>query len=93
MNNAKLDKYRAEKASCMEKIAALQDRVRTLNRKIEESENMEIRALMKDEKISMDELLALVRDMQAKRDAKPVPEPAPAPEAPKPYGYWEETAE
>lgn len=93
MNNAKLDKYRAEKASCMEKITALQERVRTLNRKIEESENMEIRALMKDEKISLDELLALVRDMQAKRDAKPVPEPAPAPEAPKPYGYWEETAE
>lgn len=91
MNNAKLDKYRAEKASCMEKIAALQERVRTLNRKIEESENMEIRALMKDEKISLDELLALVRDMQAKRDVKPAPEPAP--EVPKPYGYWEETAE
>lgn len=103
MNNAKLNKYRAERESCMEKMAALQERVRELNRKIEDSENMEIRALMKDEKISLDELMAMLKDMQKKKRAaqsvaetEPVPapmnEPVPAYETTKPE-YWEETAE
>ena len=67
MDKAKLEKYREERGRYLEKIAAYQKRVRALDQKIMEGENLEIRALMKGENVTLEELTALVRQMQERR--------------------------
>ena len=67
MDKAKLEKYREERGRYLEKIASYQKRVRALDQKIMEGENLEIRALMKGENVTLEELTALVRQMQEQR--------------------------
>lgn len=67
MDKAKLEKYREERGRYLEKIASYQKRVRALDQKIMEAENLEIRALMRNENITLDDLTALVRQMQERR--------------------------
>lgn len=67
MDKAKLEKYREERGRYLEKIASYQKRVRALDQKIMEGENLEIRALMKGEDVTLEELTALVRQMQEQR--------------------------
>ena len=64
MEKSKLEKYREERARHLEKIADLQKRVRALDQRIMENESMEIRALMRSENVTLEELTALVRRMQ-----------------------------
>lgn len=70
MEKTKQTKIREEHRRCLEKIAALQKRAKELERKLAESESLEIRALMKDENVTLDELTALVRSMQQRREAR-----------------------
>lgn len=67
MEKTKLDKYREERARHLAKIAAYQKRVRALEQKIMEGENLEIRALMKEESLTLEELMAMVKRMQEQR--------------------------
>jgi len=67
MEKTKLDKYREERARYLAKIAAYQKRVRALEQKIMEGENLEIRALMKEESLTLEELMAMVKRMQEQR--------------------------
>lgn len=60
MEKSKLEKYREERARHLEKIADLQKRVRALDQRIMENESMEIRALMRSENVTLEELTALV---------------------------------
>ena len=64
MEKSKLEKYREERVRHLEKIADLQKRVRALDQRIMENESMEIRALMRSENVTLEELTALVRRMQ-----------------------------
>lgn len=68
MNN-KLDKYRSERDKFLEKAAAFQARAKAFDQKVVEGENLEIRAMMKDEHLTLDELMELVRQMQEQRRA------------------------
>ena len=81
MEKSKLEKYREERARHLEKIADLQKRVRALDQRIMESESMEIRALMRSENVTLEELTALVRRMQ-QQHRQPVENTAPAHEEP-----------
>lgn len=83
MEKSKLEKYREERARYLEKIADLQKRVRALDQRIMENESMEIRALMRSENVTLEELTALVRRMQ-QQHRQPVENTAPAHEEP-PY--------
>ena len=60
MEKSKLEKYREERARHLEKIADLQKRVRALDQRIMANESMEIRALMRSENVTLEELTALV---------------------------------
>lgn len=90
MEKTKLEKYREERARYLAKIAAYQKRVRALEQKIMEGENLEIRALMKEESLTLEELMAMVKRMQEQRrensggEEKSVVEP-PAQYAASPY--------
>ena len=64
MNNPKLEKYNEERRKITEKLDRLQARAKELDGKIMEAENLEIRALMKTEKMTLSDLMALVRTMQ-----------------------------
>ena len=64
MNNPKLEKYNEERRKIIEKLDKLQARAKELDGKIMEAENLEIRALMKTEKMTLSDLMALVRTMQ-----------------------------
>ncbi|MEG0759596.1 MAG: DUF4315 family protein [Raoultibacter sp.] len=64
MNNPKLEKYNEERRKITEKLDGLQARAKELDGKIMEAENLEIRALMKMEKMTLSDLMALVRTMQ-----------------------------
>lgn len=81
MEKTKLEKYREERARHLAKIAAYQKRVRALEQKIMEGENLEIRALMKEESLTLEELMAMVKRMQEQRrensggEGKPALEP------------------
>lgn len=77
MEKSKLEKYREERARHLEKIADLQKRVRALDQRIMENESMEIRALMRSENVTLEELTALVRRMQ-QQHRQPVENTAPA---------------
>ena len=81
MEKSKLEKYREERARHLEKIADLQKRVRALDQRIMENESMEIRALMRSENETLEELTALVRRMQ-QQHRQPVENTAPAHEEP-----------
>ena len=81
MEKSKLEKYREERARHLEKIADLQKRVRALDQRIMENESMEIRALMRSENVTLEELTALVRRMQ-QQNRQPVENTAPAHEEP-----------
>ena len=81
MEKSKLEKYREERARHLEKIADLQKRVRALDQRIMENESMEIRALMRSENVTLEELTALVRRMQ-QQHRQPVVNTAPAHEGP-----------
>ena len=59
MEKSKLEKYREERARHLEKIADLQKRVRALDQRIMENESMEIRALMRSENVTLEELTAV----------------------------------
>ena len=63
MNN-KIQKYREEHEKNAGNIARLQERNKTLDRKIMEEENLEIRAAMRSENITITELMAYVRSMR-----------------------------
>ena len=67
--NKKLDKYRSERDKFLEKAAAFQARAKEFDQKVVEGENLEIRAMMKDEHLTLDELMELVRQMQEQRRA------------------------
>ena len=85
MDKAKLEKYREERGRYLEKIASYQKRVRALDQKIMEGENLEIRALMKGENVTLEELTALVRQMQERRrdeNRQTNPDGAATPEEP-----------
>ena len=69
MRTDKLERYRAERSKCLAKLEMLQARVKELDQKIVECENLEIRALMRTESMSLADLMALVRDMQQRRRA------------------------
>ena len=69
MRTEKLERYREERSKCLAKIDILQARVNVLDQKIMESENLEIRALMKNENMTLADLMALVREMQERRRA------------------------
>ena len=84
MEKSKLEKYREERARHLEKIADLQKRVRALDQRIMENESMEIRALMRSENVTLEELTALVRRMQ-QQNRQPVENTAPAHEEPDVY--------
>lgn len=64
MNNPKLEKYNEERRKITEKLDRLQARAKELDGKIMEAENLEIRALMKTEKMTLSDLMTLVRTMQ-----------------------------
>ena len=67
--NKKLDRYRNERDKFLEKAAAFQARAKEFDQKVVEGENLEIRAMMKDEHLTLDELMELVRQMQEQRRA------------------------
>lgn len=69
MKTEKLERYREERSKCLAKIDILQARVNVLDQKIMESENLEIRALMKNENMTLADLMAMVREMQEHRHA------------------------
>ena len=62
----KLEKYTEERRKILSRIAALEERRKALDAKIMEAENLEIRAMMRSENLSLSELMALVRAMQEK---------------------------
>lgn len=66
MRTEKLEKYREERNRQLEKLAYIQERVKELDRKIAEGESLEIRALMKTENMTLNDLTTLVRQMRAR---------------------------
>lgn len=67
MRTEKLERYREERSKCLAKLDWIQARVKELDQKITECENLEIRALMKTENMTLADLMAMVREMQEKR--------------------------
>ena len=61
----KTQRYHDERDRNLEKIAALKARNDALDRKIMETENLEIRAVMRSENITLDELISFARSMRA----------------------------
>ena len=62
----KLLKYTEERNKIAARMAALEGRRKALEAKIMEAENLEIRAMMRSENLSLSELMELVRTMQEK---------------------------
>ena len=62
----KLKKYTEERNKIAARLAALEERRKALDTKIMEAENLEIRAMMRSENLSLSELMELVRTLQAK---------------------------
>ena len=67
MRTEKLERYREERRKYLTKLDYIQTRIKELDGKIMECENLEIRALMKTENMTLADLLALVREMQEQR--------------------------
>ena len=59
----KLEQYTMERDKIAAKIAVLEERRKVLDGKIMETENLEIRALMRSENLTLPELMELVRTM------------------------------
>ncbi|HPJ03757.1 MAG TPA: DUF4315 family protein [Candidatus Limiplasma sp.] len=62
----KLEQYTTERDKIAAKIAVLEERRKVLDGKIMETENLEIRAMMRSENLTLPELMELVRTMQEK---------------------------
>lgn len=62
----KLMKYTEERNKIAARMAVLEERRKALDVKIMEAENLEIRAMMRSENLSLSELMELVRTMQEK---------------------------
>ena len=62
----KLMKYTEERNKIAARMAVLEERRKSLDAKIMEAENLEIRAMMRSENLSLSELMELVRAMQEK---------------------------
>lgn len=62
----KLEQYAMERDKIAAKIAVLEERRKVLDGKIMETENLEIRAMMRSENLTLPELMELVRTMQEK---------------------------
>ena len=62
----KLEQYTKERDKIAAKIAVLEERRKVLDGKIMETENLEIRAMMRSENLTLPELMELVRTMQEK---------------------------
>lgn len=62
----KLKKYTEERNKIAARMAALEERRKALDAKIMEAENLEIRAMMRSENLSLSELMELVRALQEK---------------------------
>ena len=67
MRSEKLERYREERRKHLARLDYLQARIKELDQKIVECENLEIRALMKTENMTLADLMALVREMQEQR--------------------------
>ena len=65
----KLMKYTEERNKVAARMAVLEERRKALDAKIMEAENLEIRAMMRSENLSLSELMELVRAMQEKHRA------------------------
>lgn len=65
----KLKKYTEERNKIAARMAVLEERRKALDAKIMEAENLEIRAMMRSENLSLSELMELVRTMQKKHRA------------------------
>lgn len=64
--NSKLEKFTDERNKIIARMAILEERRKVLDGKIMEAENLEIRAMMRSENLSLSELMKLVRTMQEK---------------------------
>lgn len=62
----KLMKYTEERNKIAARMAVLEERRKALDAKIMEAENLEIRAMMRSENLSLSELMELVRTLQEK---------------------------
>ena len=62
----KLKKYTEERNKIAARMAVLEERCKALDAKIMEAENLEIRAMMRSENLSLSELMELVRTLQEK---------------------------
>ena len=62
----KLMKYTEERNKIAARMAVLEERRKALDAKIKEAENLEIRAMMRSENLSLSELMELVRALQEK---------------------------
>ena len=62
----KLKKYTEERNKIAARMAVLEERRKALDAKIMEAENLEIRAMMRSENLSLSELMELVRTLQEK---------------------------
>lgn len=67
--NSKLGRYTEERDKIIAKISVLDERRKELDGKIRETENLEIRAMMRSENLSLPELMELVRTMQERHRA------------------------
>ena len=65
----KLKKYTEKRNKIAARMAVLEERRKALDAKIMEAENLEIRAMMRSENLSLSELMELVRTMQEKHRA------------------------
>lgn len=65
----KLMKYTEERNKIAARMAVLEERRKALDAKIVEAENLEIRAMMRSENLSLSELMELVRALQEKHRA------------------------
>ena len=61
-----MKKYTEERNKIAARMAVLEERRKALDAKIMEAENLEIRAMMRSENLSLSELMELVRALQEK---------------------------
>ena len=64
----KIQKFQEELDRNDAKMTALKERNRELEQKISEAETLEIRALLRSEKLSMDDLIALARSRKENQE-------------------------
>ena len=69
MTNPKLERYNKEREKIAARLAVLQSRLTELDSKITELENLEIRALMETQNMTLTDLIDMLLSMQEKRRA------------------------